>query len=426
MKKIFSVVCEGRRLYCFASVPELIEDYPGKNFWEMVESRDMRHTKDIKDYNNGKDATYVVEASESSVVIDSGYLVGTGTVEFDGTVYKFSIHSDSVDWFYEDGTPVPDEPEPAKEDFMNAPEPAPVPEPKPLVETEPLVVEESVVEEPEPEPVVEEPEPEPVKGVMVDFMNAPEEATEEVKGRVFKRVGLTLGRPIGEPTNLVLGPTEGVRHIGARIGGAMPAPNVTDDYRSRQLRRSYGRPQQIIETRVRNDQFTVHAPVKVEPMSVSEEDQLMQRWREKSIKANRYEQSQTPTAPTAPTDALEEAVLENTTPETPAPTEDDIDERAQRKAAARADMPEAVAKIIGDIPIDCLATISEFTNREVDEAKLRKEKDMYCVDNRWHRQGSWFCIDVVSHAARYFYNSKRDIAIEISIKDCRAWYTAIK
>ena len=89
-------------------------------------------------------------------------------------------------------------------------------------------------------------------------------------------------------------------------------------------------------------------------------------------------------------------------------------------------MPEAVAKIIGDIPIDCLATISEFTNREVDEVKLKKEKDMYCVDNRWHRQGSWFCIDVVSHAARYFYNNKRDIAIEISIKDCRAWYNAIK
>lgn len=436
MKKIFSVICEGRRLFCFASVPELIEDYPGNNFWEMAESRQPRQTHDIKKYNNGKDATHVVEASESSVVIDSGYLVGTGTVEFDGTVYKFSIHSDSVDWFYEDGTPVPNEPEPepAKEDFMNAPESEPaVVEPKPLVEPEPVVKEpeplvepEPVVEaEPEPEPVVEpkplvEPEPELVAPVQ-DFMNAPEEATEEVHGNVFKRVGLTLGRPIGEPTNLVLGPTGGVRGIGAIIGGAMPRPNVTDDFRSRQLRRSYGRPQQIIETKPRYEQFAKPAPAKVEP--VSEEDQLMQRWREKSIKANRYEQSQAPTAPTAPTDALEEAVQEQTTVETP---EDDIDERAQRKAAARADMPEAVAKIIGDIPIDCLATISEFTNREVDEAKLKKEKDMYCVDNRWHRQGSWFCIDVVSHAARYFYNSKRDIAIEISIKDCRAWYNAIK
>lgn len=431
MKKIFSVVCEGRRLYCFASVPELIEDYPGKNFWETVESRDERHTKDIKKYNNGKAATYIVEASESSVVIDSGYLVGTGSVEFDGTVYKFSIHSDSVDWFYEDGTPVPDEPEPAKEDFMNAPEePAPVPEPKPLVEPEPVPEPESVPEpEPlvEPEPVVEEetelepepePETEPVTPVQ-DFMNAPEEATEEVHGKVFKRVGITLGRPIGEPTNIVLGPVGGVQRFGARIGGSMPAPNVTDDYRSRQLRRSYGRPQQVIEPRVRTQ-------AKVEPMPVSEEDQLMQRWREKSIKANRYEQSQAPTAPTAPTDALEEAVQEQTPAETPAPKEEDVDERAQRKAAARADMPEEVAKIIGDIPIDCLATISEFTNREVDEAKLKKEKDMYCVDNRWHRQGSWFCIDVVSHAARYFYNSKRDIAIEISIKDCRAWYNAIK
>ena len=420
MKKIFSVLCEGRKLFCFASVPELVEDYPGRNFWEMMESRQTRQKVDIKKYNNGKDATHVVEASESSVIIDNGYLVGTGSVEFDGTVYKFSIHSDSVDWFYEDGTPVIDEPTPAKEDFMNAPEesittepePAPAPEPEPLVE-------------PEPVPVVE-PESEPVKGAMSDFMNAPEEATEEVHGKVFKRVGLTLGKPIGEPTNLVLGPTGGVQRFGARIGGIMPAPNVTDDYRSRQLRRSYGRPQQVIEPRTRNEQFTVHAPAKVEPIPVSEEDQLMQRWREKSIKANRYEQPQAPTAPTAPTDVLEEAVKEQTAPEVTAPKEDDIDERAQRKAAARADMPEEVAKIIGDIPIDCLATISEFTNREVDEAKLKKEKDMYCVDNRWHRQGSWFCIDVVSHAARYFYNSKRDIAIEISIKDCRAWYNAIK
>lgn len=433
MKKIFSVLCEGRKLFCFASVPELVEDYPGRNFWEMMESRQTRQKVDIKKYNNGKDATHVVEASESSVIIDNGYLVGTGSVEFDGTVYKFSIHSDSVDWFYEDGTPVPDEPVPAKEDFMNAPEEpiAPTSAPEPVVEQEPepehVVGQEPESEpEPEPEPVVTEIKTEPVKGTMVDFMNAPEEATEEVHGKVFKRVGLTLGRPIGEPTNLVLGPAGGVQRFGARIGGIMPAPNVTDDYRSRQLRRSYGRPQQVIEPRVRNEQFTVHAPAKTEPIPVSEEDQLMQRWREKSIKANRYEQSQAPTAPTAPTDALEDAVQENAPAETPAPKEDDVDERAQRKAAARADMPEEVAKIIGDIPIDCLATISEFTNREVDEAKLKKEKDMYCVDNRWHRQGSWFCIDVVSHAARYFYNSKRDIAIEISIKDCRAWYNAIK
>lgn len=419
MKKIFSVVCEGRRLFCFASVPELIEDYPGQNFWEMMDARQWRQNNDIKKYNNGKDATHAVEASESSVVIDNGYLVGTGSVEFDGTVYKFSIHSESVDWFYEDGTPVPDEPVPAKEDFMNAPEQAQeVVEPKPLVEPVPLV-------EPEPEAVEPEPEPEPVAPVQ-DFMNAPEEVTEEVHGKVFKRVGLTLGRPIGEPTNLVIGSAGGLRGFGAHIGGTMPAPNVTDDFRTRQLRRSYGRPQQIVEPRPRYDQFTVHASVKEEPVPVSEEDQLMQRWREKSIKANRYEQPQAPTAPTAPTDALEEAVQEQMTSETPTPREEDVDERAQRKAAARADMPEEVAKIIGDIPIDCLATISEFTNREVDEAKLRKEKDMYCVDNRWHRQGSWFCIDVVSHAARYFYNSKRDIAIEISIKDCRAWYNAIK
>lgn len=416
MEKIFSVICEGRRLFCFASVPECVEGYPGRNFWESSEVRQNRQHHDIKKYNKGKDATYVVEASESSVVIDNGYLVGTGSVEFDGTVYKFSIHSDSVDWFYEDGTPIPDEPVPAEEDFMNAPEeptPEPVPEPEPLVEPEP---EPEPTPKPESEPVVEEP----------DFMNAPEEATEEVHGKVFKHVGIILGRPIGEPTNLVLGPTGGVRGFGARIGGIMPAPNVTDDFRSRQLRRSYGRPQQFIEPRMRNEQFTVHTPVKAESIPVSEEDQLMQRWREKSIKANHYEQPQAPTAPTAPTDALEEAVQEMATAETQAPKEEDIDERAQRKAAARSDMPEAVAKIIGDIPIDCLATISEFTNREVDEAKLKKEKDMYCVDNRWHRQGSWFCIDVVSHAARYFYNSKRDIAIEISIKDCRAWYNAIK
>lgn len=415
MKKIFSVVCEGRRLFCFASVPELLEDYPGQNFWEMTEVRQIRQRADIKKYNNGKDATHVVEASESSVVIDSGYLIGTGTVEFNGVMYKFSIHSDSVDWFYEDGTPVSDEPIPAKKDFMNAPEQAPeVVEPKPLVEPEPEVVEH------EQEVVEHEPEPEPVAPAQ-DFMNAPEEATEEVKGRVFKRVGLTLGRPIGEPANLVLGPIGGVRGNGARIGGAMPMPNVTDDYRTRQLRRSFGRPQQIIEPKPRYEQLAKPAPAKVEP--VSEEDQLMQRWREKSIKANHFEQPQAPTAPTEPIDVLEEAVQEQIAAES---KEKEIDERTQRKAAVRAEMPEEVAKIIGDIPIDCLATISEFTNKEVDEAKLRKEKDMYCVDNRWHRQGSWFCIDIVSHAARYFYNSKRDIAIEISIKDCRAWYNAIK
>lgn len=100
-------------------------------------------------------------------------------------------------------------------------------------------------------------------------------------------------------------------------------------------------------------------------------------------------------------------------------------ERKALKESLRANYPQEINAVIGDIPHAILGALSEFTMHDVDTERLNEQKDIYCIDNRWHKCGKWFCIDVVNKSARYFFNSKLGVSVEIPIKICKEWLEAV-
>ena len=149
----------------------------------------------------------------------------------------------------------------------------------------------------------------------------------------------------------------------------------------------------------------------------------LQKWKEKHpVDAKAKPEEMKAEAPATPMDMLEASVEET-------PVEAVADEavpKQKKKEAVRAKLSKEVNEIIGDIPVDCLGPIMEFTSHEVDTHKLDEQGDMFCIDNRWHKQGNWYCIDVVPTASRYFYNAKRSVSMEIPINICKEWLEAIK
>ena len=95
------------------------------------------------------------------------------------------------------------------------------------------------------------------------------------------------------------------------------------------------------------------------------------------------------------------------------------------KEKLRAEFSQEVNNVIGKIPLDILGAISEFTMNSINAEALSKNGELYCIDNRWHKCGKWYCIDVVNNASRYFFNAKLNINIEIPIKNCKDWLNAI-
>ena len=160
---------------------------------------------------------------------------------------------------------------------------------------------------------------------------------------------------------------------------------------------------------------------------LSEEEQLMAKWQEKkNAQLNRFEQPIAYERQYEPVDELEASIPKPESVVTAEPVMSEADAKKKRKEELRASMSPAVASVIGNIPLECLCSISEFTSRPVDRAALDRDGDMFCIDNRWHRQGKWFCIDVVPNGSRYFFNSRLNVSIEIPVADCKAWYEAVQ
>lgn len=459
MERIFTLIYEGRKIVCYAGVARLRELYPGGNFMEMMEARQARQTNDMKRHNDKKgpiDAP-LAELDPSTIQIDGSFIVGKGTVEIDGIHYEITINPTSVDWVALDA-PEPEqevEPEnvveetPANEVTAETPEPNTVEEtPKP-----------EAVDEPVPEPVhepVPEPEPEPVPAPAPDFMQppVPEPVHEEVPSYVhpapvtegfmnkpvedkpvenfseptdkvkFTGVGMTIGSLKGTPSNLVIGHTR--RNVsGITLNGNMPEPNTTEDYRSRALKRPFNRT--FMQDEAQSRAPWRPRPIRQQEPVLSEEEQLMAKWQEKkNAQLNRFEQPVTYERQYEPVDELEASIPKPESVVTAEPVMSEADAKKKRKEELRASMSPAVASVIGNIPLECLCSISEFTSRPVDKAALDRDGDMFCIDNRWHRQGKWFCIDVVSNGSRYFFNSRLNVSIEIPVADCKAWYEAVQ
>ena len=125
---------------------------------------------------------------------------------------------------------------------------------------------------------------------------------------------------------------------------------------------------------------------------------------------------------------FEPDVKEEVREDLPLETAEEKEQRVSReeaKAAVRAELPKEINDVIGDIPIELLGSIAECTFHPVNTVELGQKREMYCIDNRWCKQGKWFAVDVVPNVARYFYNSKLGVSIEIPINICKAWLAAL-
>lgn len=89
-------------------------------------------------------------------------------------------------------------------------------------------------------------------------------------------------------------------------------------------------------------------------------------------------------------------------------------------------MSKSIAETFPTMPISILGNIPEFTMKDIDTSRLEGEGHVYCIDNRWHKCGEWFCIDVVNKASRFFYNSKTKSYFEVSRRDCLDYFEAVK
>ena len=381
----------------------------------------------------------LAELDPSTIQIDGSYIVGKGTVEIDGVHYEITVNPTSVDWVALDA------PEPEQEDVPNnvveetpanevaaeTPEPVPVPEPEPVPEPVPVPEPEHIPAPDFMQPPVTEPVHEEVSTPVAEgFMNKPiedkpvENFSEHTDKRKFTGVGMTIGSLKGTPSNLVLGHTR--RNVsGITLNGNMPEPNTTEDYRSRALKRPFNRT--FMQEEAQSRAPWRPRPIRQQEPVLSEEEQLMAKWQEKkNAQLNRFEQPVTYERQYEPVDELEASIPKQESVVTAEPVMSEADAKKKRKEELRASMSPAVAAVIGNIPLECLCSISEFTSRPVDKAALDRDGDMFCIDNRWHRQGKWFCIDVVSNGSRYFFNSRLNVSIEIPVADCKAWYEAVQ
>ena len=215
--------------------------------------------------------------------------------------------------------------------------------------------------------------------------------------------------------------------------GNMPCPNTSEGFRNRRLRStsvtgrptgmSFGRQNTYVrypDTHLENEAVTkLKQTVSVPVSSVKDEEKereeaLMRSWQntQKVDTSARWEQP------------VVETVAEETV-DVKAVTDVDAEKRKAAKEAVRATLPPEINAVIGDIPVEMLTSIAEFTSSPIDEKLLDEQGDLFCIDRRWHKQGKWFCIDVVCNTSRYFFNSRLGVSIEIPISFCKAWYDAV-
>lgn len=285
------------------------------------------------------------------------------------------------------------DPEPVKEETKQNPEPAkeePKLEPKkeePKQESfdeEPKL--EPVKEEPkvDPEPVKEEKKPEPVKDITGKV------GTIEPTGEIDMSVGFHMGKASGKNSYLFGKESSGVNGFTCH---------------AKPLRRQPYRPAPMNQTP------NVSVNVEVEDKSMPIDPEIEN-------------------APDKPVATVPNEVLQNLANRwAPKQNNDavhkDVDQQKQIKDRLRANFSPEVNAVIGDIPHLLLDDISEFTMNPVDYEALKDQGLSYCIQQHWHKCGNWFCIDVVTSRKRVFYNSKKNLIVDIAVDDCKAWLKAV-
>lgn len=264
-------------------------------------------------------------------------------------------------------------PEPAKEELK--PEPAAKEEPKFA----------PIKEEKEPEPVKEDKKPDPVKDATTAKVGV-----IEPTGKIDMSVGFHMGKASGKNSYL----------FGKESSGA----NGFTCHAKPVRRQSY-RPAPMSQTP------DVSKSVEVEDKSMPIDPEIEN-------------------APDKPVATVPNEVLQNLANRwAPKQNNDavhkDVDQQKQIKDRLRANFSPEVNAVIGDIPHLLLDDISEFTMNPVDYEALKDQGLSYCIQQHWHKCGNWFCIDVVTSRKRVFYNSKKNLIIDIAVDDCKAWLKAV-
>lgn len=310
---------------------------------------------------------------EDAVVTKSGnkFLV-EGKVSIDGTSYVCAVKEDSI--VIEGVTDV----------VETVPEPVAAPVEEPVVQELPEV--EELVEE-----IAEttETEVEPVKTT---------EIPSDVDLHSVKTTsGITLGNTTSNTASIFIGaPSKACP--GISFGGSELRPKPVK--RPNRLTRSTDRFE-----RQEQRQYVVMEAAEIKEFPETSEVQV--------VKAPEVKTDLEPSLWVEPVAQVKE----------PAPTEEPevTEDNKVAKQEFRAKLSPEINEVLGKIPPALLGPITEFTTRQIDTEALKDRGYAYCVDNRWHHSGRWYCIDVINDTARYFYNSHLDVSVSIPVATLREW-----
>lgn len=201
---------------------------------------------------------------------------------------------------------------------------------------------------------------------------------------------------------------------GILVGGHMYPPNVKvlGNRNNRFTKRTYG---VSLNT---NPEPEKKPEPKIEEPIVNEEEKLQAAWKE-TIAPDITKKWESPSE--TKFDIPSEPVMSCLEVE----EKEDVTDNKTLKEKLRSEFSAEVNAVIGDIPHAILGSITEFTMRAIDVEKLKSTGVHYCIDNRWHKCGNWYCIDVVNNSSRFFFNHKNNVAVEIPIANCKAWLNAV-
>lgn len=230
-----------------------------------------------------------------------------------------------------------------------------------------------------------------------------------VAGLVLKPIqptnaGLSYKKPVAPKHGITFGipESDGIRELApGLVLGSESKPNTSG--------LCFGKSPEPIKPVVEEVQETEEV---IEEHVKTEEEvnaELMERWKHSAPPDTLKKWDQPEVLVEAPVDTVAEEV---------------VDTKAL-KESLRATYSEEVNEVIGQIPHQILGNISEFTTNSIDTKRLEVEGDIYCIDNRWHKCGKWYCIDVVQNKARYFYNSRLNVSIEIPLTICKEWLAVV-
>lgn len=398
----------------------------------------------------------------------------TGTVNLDGVVCNVSLDADGVHF---EKTEEDTEPEVAVVEEQSVEEVTPVAE----VPTEEIVDESVIEDEAEEVPAVEVPateevSEEPKKGVLPEGVTvevgtqfpdkksdtgAPEpqiKVTQEKTKptQVKKGVGFTFGSSLrGAPMGICLGiPEETVgcimrgpstspkmprgAHLGKRGSAHRGAVNNGTRYVPQQQHVSPQPAQVVVQTQASVVQQQATEVARTIPPAVNlqkpSSDEQLGTWAQDTHIGDRK--------PAPPAGDVQELIGEIRKNNGLGPAQQSINplsivqedkaeedpdkDRDAKKRELRAKFSPEVNKVIGNIPHEMLGTIDEFTTNPVDVEELNSKGTFFCIDHRWHKTGNWFCIDVIPDKARYFYNPRLEVSMQIALTDLRAWSEVLK